>query len=338
MKNLTKTTLSALAILALPLLSFAESKSIYGSDNRLDYYEAAAGMQTISDSIVSLWKSYKVTEDTATGKFDLTTRTLGDANNLCPGEKFRDQNKGAFCSGSLVGEDLIMTAGHCIKTEEDCKATRLVFGFKVGIAGDAGTTSIDKGEVYTCSKIVKRFLGGEPGMENPAGQSLGADYALIKLDRKVTGHKVLAINRRGTIKKNTKIFVIGHPSGLPLKVAADSKVRDASTKGYFVADLDTFGGNSGSAVFNTATKKIEGILVRGDEDYTMTPAGCYTTTTYEQTGGRGEDVTKISALSSFIPKLAKEKAEERAATEYQDVDASALQQAAPLPMPSSISF
>ncbi|HAU89128.1 MAG TPA: serine protease, partial [Elusimicrobia bacterium] len=80
-----------------------------------------------------------------------------------------------------------------------------------------------------------------------------------------------------------------------------AKVRDFSKSGYFVADLDTFGGNSGSPVFNTRTKKIEGILVRGDEDFLDSPAGCTTMATYEQTGGRGEDVTKISEVEKYIP-------------------------------------
>ncbi|OGS11567.1 MAG: hypothetical protein A2234_04405 [Elusimicrobia bacterium RIFOXYA2_FULL_58_8] len=297
MKNLMKATLGAAVVLALPVLSFAEGRSIYGPDNRLDYFEASAGMQTLSNSVVSLWQSYKVVANASTGKYDLSTRTLGEARNLCPSEKFRDQKIGAFCSGSLVGEDLVMTAGHCIETEADCADTKLVFGFKVGKAGETGPSSIAKSEVYTCSSIVKRYLGA----------GLGADYALIKLDRKVTGHAPLAINRTGAIKRDTKIFVIGHPSGLPLKVAADSKVRDVSRPGYFVADLDTFGGNSGSAVFNLATNKIEGILVRGDEDYTSTPAGCDTVATFPQAGGRGEDVTKISELSSFIPKLPAER-------------------------------
>ena len=142
MKNLMKATLSIAAIVALPVLSFSAGKSIYGSDDRLNYYEASAGMQTLADSVVSFWKSYKVTENAATGKMDLTVRTLGDAKNLCPGQKFRDENVGAFCSGSLVGEDIVMTAGHCVKTETDCAATKLVFGFKVGKAGEAGARKI----------------------------------------------------------------------------------------------------------------------------------------------------------------------------------------------------
>ncbi|HBA61774.1 MAG TPA: serine protease [Elusimicrobia bacterium] len=305
MKNLMKTTLSAAVLLTLPVLSFAEGKSIYGPDSRLDFFESSAGMQTLSQSVVSLWKSADVAAD-ASG-FKLSTEKFADAYGLCPAEKFREQPIGAFCSGSLVGEDMIMTAGHCIKTEADCKNTKLVFGFNVGKAGAEATTKVGKDDVYTCASIVKRFLGGEPGSTNPAGQSLGPDYALIKLDRKVTGRKPLPVNRKPALAKGTKIFVIGHPVGLPLKVAGDSTVRDAGKIGYFVADLDTFGGNSGSPVFNTVTNKIEGILVRGDTDFLRSPAGCVTMATYEQTGGRGEDVTKIDALSAFIPKLPGEK-------------------------------
>ncbi|OGS11568.1 MAG: hypothetical protein A2234_04400 [Elusimicrobia bacterium RIFOXYA2_FULL_58_8] len=306
MKHLVKATLSAVAVLALPVFSFSmdsAGKSIYGDDNRLDYYEASSAIQSLSNSVVSLWKSYKVVENTSTGKYDLTTKTMGAAMGLCPDEKFREQNMGAFCSGSLVGKDLVMTAGHCVKSEAACADTKIVFGFKVAKAGEAGPSSVAKSEVYSCSKIVKRFLSGEAGTPNPDGQTVGADYALIKLDREVARHKPLLVNRTGEISKDTKLFVIGHPSGMPLKVAGDAAVRDAGTIGYFVADLDTFGGNSGSAVFNLDTKKIEGILVRGDNDYIPTPAGCTTVATFAQTGGRGEDVTKISALVADVPQL-----------------------------------
>lgn len=303
MKNLVKTTLSAAAaLLILPLFTFAEAgKSIYGEDDRLEYFAATQDMKTLSDSVVSFWKAGQI-EILNTGGVKLKTVNFGDRLNLCPGEKFREQPIGAFCSGSLVGEDLVMTAGHCIKNEAACAEARMVFGYAIKKEGGEAVTTMAASEVYSCSRIVKRFLGGEPGSTNPTGQNLGADFALLQLDRKVTGHKPLAINRGDNLKKGDGIFVIGHPVGLPLKVAGGATVRDFSKVGYFVADLDTFGGNSGSPVFNTRTRKIEGILVRGDEDFVNSPAGCTTMATYEQTGGRGEDVTKISALTPFISK------------------------------------
>jgi V8-like Glu-specific endopeptidase len=295
MKNLMKVFSGMAVLLSLPVFASADAKSIYGADDRKDYFQVSSEMKGYTDSVVSLWRSARVVDQGSS--YRLQTFTLRDAKGLCPGQKFAEQNVGAFCSGSLVGEDLIMTAGHCIKSEADCANTKFVFGHRVEAAGKAGVSNVAKDQVYGCSKIVTRKL--DEGV-------LGSDYALIKLDRKVAGRKPLAINRGGQITKGAKLFVIGHPSGLPVKVAGNSSVRKVNDK-YFVADLDTFGGNSGSAVFNASTKKIEGILVRGDEDYSETPAGCTVATTYAQTGGRGEDVTRISELSAFIPRPAGEK-------------------------------
>lgn len=49
------------------------------------------------------------------------------------------------------------------------------------------------------------------------------------------------------------------PAGLPQKIAGGAKVRSIQT-GFFVANLETDGGNSGSAVFNLSNGVIEGIL------------------------------------------------------------------------------
>lgn len=328
MKSLVKTTvIAAAALVILPGLSSAGYKSIYGDDNRLDYFAASGGMQTLSDSVVSFWEASSI-ETLNPGGVKLKTVNFGDRMKLCPAEKFREQPIGAFCSGSLVGPDLVMTAGHCVTTEEECKNTKLVFGYAIKTEGAAAVTAMPSSEVYTCSKIVTRFLGGEPGSVNPAGQTLGPDYALIQLDRKVTGHKPLAINRGTALKAGDAVFVIGHPVGLPLKIADGARVRDFSKTGYFTADLDTFGGNSGSPVFNARTNLIEGILVRGDTDFVKSPAGCTTMATYSQTGGRGEDVTKVSSLASFIPSAASKEADAEAAGEAKviGVDSSEIPQ------------
>ena len=47
---------------------------------------------------------------------------------------------------------------------------------------------------------------------------------------------------------DTPLVVIGHPSGLPTKIADGAWVRNNESEYYFVTNLDTFGGNSGSAV------------------------------------------------------------------------------------------
>ncbi|HAH05137.1 MAG TPA: serine protease, partial [Elusimicrobia bacterium] len=100
-----------------------------------------------------------------------------------------------------------MTAGHCVQDEAACANVKFVFGFGIKKEGVL-PEKVAPSEVYKCAKIVAQTLEGE-----------GADYALIQLDRKVSKHKVLEIDRTNSIANGDAIYVIGHPSGLPTKVA-----------------------------------------------------------------------------------------------------------------------
>lgn len=311
MKSVSRSfSLSLLASMILPFSISAGGKGIYGADNRQDYFQAPADMQQLADSVVSLWESRQVVE--AYGKAFLSTVNFGKALNLCVSEPFREQPTGAFCSGTLVGDNIILTAGHCITDEARCADTKFVFGFAVKEKGKAAQTDVKPEEVYGCKRIIKRELDKppSPGVLGTIGalignllNSTGPDYALIELDRKVANHKPLAVDRDRSLSKGDGLFVIGHPVGLPLKVAGDAKVRDASPKSFFMTDLDTFGGNSGSAVFNSKTSLIEGILVRGGTDFVKSQAGCTISYQVGQEDGKGEAVTRISALSAFIPAI-----------------------------------
>jgi hypothetical protein len=94
--------------------------------------------------------------------------------------------------------------------------------------------------------------------------------------------------------------VIGHPAGLPTKVAGGAKVRDASPEGFFVANVDTYGGNSGSIVINARTGKGAGILVRGEADYVY-KGDCRVSKVCAADACRGEDVTKLSSVAFPAP-------------------------------------
>src|SRR5208282_5244757 len=131
-------------------------------------------------------------------------------------EPFFEQGTGAFCSGSLVAPDIIMTAGHCVPSAEECASIKFVFGFAVKQKGVL-PTSVPAGEVYGCKELIGREQIGT-----------GADWALVRLDRKVAGHEPLKLNLTGKIENKTEVLVIGHPSGLPTKIAGGAHVRDNS--------------------------------------------------------------------------------------------------------------
>ncbi|OGR94965.1 MAG: hypothetical protein A2016_12215 [Elusimicrobia bacterium GWF2_62_30] len=339
--KLTALKLALLSTLALGSNALAADKIIYGEDDRVDYYAMPESFRWAADSTVSLWKKKSMLPDLAAGKYTLGAFNLGQAYNLCPGTRFADQDAGANCSGALVGEDLILTAGHCIVTESDCRGTAFVFGFAAKTEGQPAPASVPSGEVYTCAKIIKRqLLNTTTEVDNVETTVFGGDYALIKLDRPVKNHKPLAINRGGGLKKGDGLFVTGHPLGLPFKFTPGGMVvKNVDPQAaFFSTNLDTFGGNSGSPVFNAATGLIEGVHVRGEgQHFVPTFEGCTTYLVRPPGTGSGGHVTKIDFLAADIPPTA----QENAAAKYRDVSAKEIKNravSAELPSPESVRF
>jgi hypothetical protein len=287
MKSLAMCALLLAAV--RPAAAQMHTKVIYGDDGRIDLWQTDdAKLKTLADSTVALFDAGSVSAD---GK--LTTSVFGERMSLCKEEPFYEQPTGAFCSGSLVAPDVIMTAGHCVPSADECAKIKFVFGFAVKAKG-ALPAAVPAAEVYGCKELIGREQVGD-----------GADWALVRLDRKVSGHEPLKLNLTGKIEVGAPVLVIGHPSGLPTKIAGGANVRDSSKPGFFVANLDTYGGNSGSAVFNANTGLVEGILVRGEVDFVYN-GSCRVSNKCPNDGCRGEDVTKIANVVDKIPAAAHE--------------------------------
>lgn len=304
--------------------------SIYGEDDRRDYYAVDAVMRTFAESTVALFSDTAVSKDMVSGTYRLDGRTLKDKFNLRDSETFGEQPVGAFCSGVLVGADLVLSAGHCFKPDPrggSCARVKLVFGYAVSRAGEM-PISFPEANVYSCKEILVQRVQDKEMNFSCRGETCssapvtvdGPDYALIRLDRKAAGRLPLAINRGAFLDTLAPLAVIGYPSGLPVKVAAGGSVRSVSANGYFTAELDAFEGNSGSPVFNTRTLKIEGILARGGADYVYGPGAAAvadprdpyayapgTASAFSRAEGRGEDVTLIREVGFLIPETGMEK-------------------------------
>ncbi|MGZ3772089.1 MAG: trypsin-like serine peptidase [Pseudobdellovibrionaceae bacterium] len=258
---------------------------IYGKDDRLDVYQVnKEEIRTAADSTVAIIpiKSLVAGNDV----FKIVSKTFAEDKGLCADEPFRDQPVAAVCSGALVGPDLIATAGHCIATKEDCANYAVAFGYAMKDASTYPET-IPANQIYNCKEIVAREY------------SSAQDYAVIRLDRPVVDHKVLTL-QKAPAEPRDSVYVIGYPSGLPEKIADGARVR--TQKGsYFRANLDTYGGNSGSPVFNSKTNEVVGILVRGEQDFVYDPVKqCVKSNICDNAGCRGEDSTNISYVIDAI--------------------------------------
>ncbi|PSB40551.1 hypothetical protein C7B80_33180 [Cyanosarcina cf. burmensis CCALA 770] len=263
-------------------------KVIYGTDDRLDVFQLPPTGPTVNDadSVVALFDAANVINN-GNGTSTLQTQNFGTARNLCASEPFRNQPIGAFCSGFLVAQDVVATAGHCVDAG-NVTNVRFVFGFRMQNVTTAQTV-IDNGEIYSGVAVIARQEVGN-----------GPDWALVRIDRPVTNHRIARIRQAGKIRDGQAVHVIGHPVGLPTKVAGNAVVRDNTPNAFFVANLDTYGGNSGSPVINSNTHEVEGILVRGETDFVQNGA-CFVSLVCPDNGCRGEDCTRTTEFAQLVP-------------------------------------
>lgn len=268
----------------------AGAELIYGADDRQEVFELVDAVDvTLARSTVALLDASDVAP-IAGGYRVNTSTTLAQSYGVCGDEPYRNQPNPAFCSGFQVGPDLIATAGHCVDAAS-CGGTVFVFGFEML---DASTVraNVPTSDVYTCAQVIAR------------AETSTDDWAVVRVDRAIVGHDPLPIRRAGAIGLGAAVTVSGHPVGLPLKVADGATVRDNSHPNYFGANVDTYGGNSGSPVMG-ADGVVEGVLVRGNTDFVLAGKGrnrCYSSNVCPDSGCPGwEDVSRTTRFAHLVP-------------------------------------
>ncbi|MDR4484362.1 MAG: serine protease [Nitrospirales bacterium] len=271
-------------------------KAIYGTDNRMDWWEfqKIAAIKKLAEATVVLVDRKDLTLND-NGKYYLKTVTLQKKKEpLCPGEKFEFQRTSGYCSGTLIEKNLVLTAGHCIREISGesglpfLQDIAVVFGFRVFNQNGIGPTVLEKNQVYF---VKNESVGG-------TSSDSRNDWALIKLTVDVDQMVAEPSSniQEGMISNFTKVFVIGHPDGLPVKFAPEGEItQNIPDRAYFVATLDAFGGNSGSGVYNQETNAMVGILTHGGIDYSK-PEGesCFKANLCPSSGCNGEFITRLA--------------------------------------------
>jgi V8-like Glu-specific endopeptidase len=273
----------------LPLLASAHNKIVYGSDNRKEVYESAVKLQKLAESTAGMIRTSSLSLNLISTTYSYNYSTLNQGEILCPSQRFGEQPTLPICSGFLIAPDLLVTAGHCMDSEDSCSSFSWVFDYKLANS-TSRFPSIKMQDVYKCKQIIKY----------EKDDYMDKDYAIIKLDRKVLNRKPLKLALEN-VQAGDQLVMIGHPSGLPTKVTDNAQVLRLQLDS-FKTNLDAFHGNSGSAVFDAQTLEVVGILVRGAKDYNMVTENARTCSAVnvKPDYAGGESVSHISQIFNAL--------------------------------------
>jgi hypothetical protein len=239
------------------------TRGIDGLDDRMDICDIPDAQILKNASSVAAIISVDALKKRADGKYDLRVKNYGKTYNLCVLEPFREQDValGPMCTGFLVDDRIITTAGHFI-SEKNYSKYRVVFGYEITDSGYLETT-IPSDQIYSIKRIVNRKYDF---------RIKGADWVLLELDRKVEGHSIANLCQK-EVSLDLPVYVMGFPMGLPMKFAQGATVKDIKDS-YCEASLDIYMGNSGSPVFNSKTHEVVGLASQGHiRDFLWTGKG-----------------------------------------------------------------
>lgn len=285
-----------LFVLLLPAVSAAEMRTVqqevvYGSDDReIAEEHPDAVLRAIAErSLVAVVENDRIGDDS----LSFETTPLGERQELCEGERFAELPTLARCTGVLISEDLVLTAGHCMENVGACRSRSLVFDWRVR---DGEVVPASPSAVYGCVQVV---VADRRGYGN-----LTLDYSVVRLDRPVDATREPVSVRTEPVQAGESVALVSHPSGLPAIIDTGGVVVDerAGERDYFVVDTDSFEGSSGGPIFD-ASGALIGVLVRGEEDY-VEEGGCQVVNVVAEPA---EEVTRVEwalrALCASTPRL-----------------------------------
>lgn len=199
-----------------------------------DRYAYATGMAT-PQAIVGLDQRRSITTATS------TYRALG--RSVARLRIMTDEGQG-YCTGFLLGEGLLMTNEHCVRTDAEAASLLVDFAFDSWSA---------RAEVVRGARLL--------------AVDAALDYALLQLPKSVeASFGRVHLETVQAVRDRQELLIIQHPGGEPKQISLEGCVvageqREGATavKTDFGHECDTLGGSSGSPVFDRATGRVMGL-------------------------------------------------------------------------------
>ena len=249
-----------------------ESRSpiVYGSDDRREYFETSdATLRALTEEVTVALMKRSTIQRGADGYARIDAPSWRDQASLCQGERFAEEPAAAICTGTLVTDDLVLTAGHCLDAVP-CSDLVAVFGYYYVAPGEL--RRIPNSDVVDCATVVAKHV-------DLPSSDVQVDYVWFQTATRRSRQAVAAVDvQPGAVPEGTAVQTISFGGGIPAKIDSGGHVADArdDVLDYFTSNLDAFHGGSGAAVYDSALHLL-GVLDRGGADLVRTDDGCYRT-------------------------------------------------------------
>jgi V8-like Glu-specific endopeptidase len=239
---------------------------LYGKDNRKDFAEGMTVYNIPTKKIEDLTKSVcaivhkSAIDDTDPKKPKLKRSSLtespsrGPCPSLCDGVTFKDQKGIELLEGTgvIISSKRVLLAFHILE-DKKIEDYRVLLDY-----------TINTKDVLDPDDI-KKITSHVPKMD----KHKDVDFDVIEIEGSFSKahNPSVEFNKVNDLHNGDDVFMMGFPSGLPLKIADSAQVFLKGNE-FFCSNLDAFAGNSGSPVFNK-NGRLEGILVAGAKDYIL---------------------------------------------------------------------
>jgi len=234
---------------------------VYGDDEREEVFTTQdPALQTLAKrSIVALIPTRNLNVQTPDTP-QLDAPLLGDTLNLCDDQRFLQQPAASQCTGTLIDDDLVLTAGHCIPDLSACRQFRFVFDYTR--SANSNMPALTDDMIFHCRALIIRRLD----LGGPGADGLNLDLAIVQIDRPATPtfQPVSVHQATETLMLNDPLTAIGTPLGVPFKIDQGGRLvaPGPPTQDRFQATTDSLAPQSGRGLFTPAQTLI-GILRLG---------------------------------------------------------------------------